>query len=274
MDFAKILGFKNEQVLSLKTIIEDSRGLLNATDVISTGSNNLDDLLGGGFHSSKIYLIYGANKTGKTQLCHQACVQAYKSYIDNNLDEDMELDALIYYIDTENTFRPERLREIAKYQDIDEDAILQRVKVAKITSNNGLLVKLREIEQLLEKESTIILIIDSLNNFYRLELGNPDLTYTTVKSTFIKVLRKINELTHRHNLISLLTCQVSPIFSDSSSLITESPVGHLFLNHFFSEFIYLKEGEKDDNYAHLTNSSFLPEQRLKFKITSKGIEDV
>ena len=41
---------------------------------IKTGSNNLDQLLGGGLETGSITELFGEFRTGKTQLCHTLCV--------------------------------------------------------------------------------------------------------------------------------------------------------------------------------------------------------
>merc|ERR1712124_79861 len=41
---------------------------------LSTGSKDLDELLGGGIETGSITELYGEFRTGKTQLCHTLCV--------------------------------------------------------------------------------------------------------------------------------------------------------------------------------------------------------
>ncbi|HEY0580470.1 MAG TPA: ATPase domain-containing protein, partial [Candidatus Nitrosocosmicus sp.] len=70
---------------------------------ISTGSKNFDNLLGGGIETKSITEVCGEYGTGKTQLCHTACVTVQQDYSKGGLKGNA------LYIDTENTFRPERI---------------------------------------------------------------------------------------------------------------------------------------------------------------------
>ena len=227
---------------------------------ISTGSKNIDDVIGGGFHSNKTYIIFGANKTGKTQLCHQLSVQAYhKSF-------------KLIYLDTENTFRPERIRVLAKTQELESEKILKNILVSKIMSNPAFLLKLNEIEDIIKQNNAKILIIDSINNYYRFELSDKEVSSFRAKTRFLKILEKINNLTRKYNLITILTAQVAPNFIENS-IIRELPVGLRYLNHYFSEVLYLIRKESGASYLHLINSQQFPEKKTRYMITNNGIEE-
>ena len=92
------------------------------------------------------------------------------------------------------------------------------------------------------------------------------------KTTYFKILEKINKLTQQFQLITILTAQVAPNFIEEA-VIKEFPVGIQYLNHFFSETLYLRYKENDMVYVHLVNSHFLPEKKLLYTITKRGIED-
>jgi hypothetical protein len=88
----------------------------------------------------------------------------------------------------------------------------------------------------------------------------------------MSILNKIDKLTKKFGLITIATAQISPNFIDNV-IIKEKPVGNQFLNHFFTENLYLSSRDEKSNYIHLVNSSFLPEKRVAYRITSAGIED-
>ena len=230
------------------------------TIYLSSGSKNLDSILTKGFRSKCMYLVFGSNKTGKTQLCHQLCIQAYK----NNFNA--------IYFDTENTFRPERIKQFANSHNLNFSKILKSVLVSKIMSNNALDLKLNSLNKTIKKSKINLLLIDSINNYYRLEQGDDKISYETVKKHFLNILEKLNTLTRDFNLITIATAQISPVFN-KNSIIQEKPVGNQFLNQFFSEYLYLSYKEKEFGYIHLINSSHLPEKKLLYRLTHKGIED-
>jgi RecA/RadA recombinase len=250
-------NLKNTNIITKGNILEYKT---EPNYFFSTGSKNFDKVLNGGFQSSHMYLIFGANKTGKTQISHQMCLQAFKQNYKT------------IYIDAENTFRPERIKELATAFSLDYTLVLKSILVTKIMSTSALLLKLNEIERILEKNEEIIIVIDSINNHFRVELGEKLESFLQIKNKFLKTLEKLNNLTKRFNLITIATAQVSPNFIENS-IIREYPVGLRFLNQYFSEFIYLSYKEKDSGYVHLINSIKYPEKKILYRISNIGIED-
>ena len=254
------VNLKKSFFISTKKIISEIEKINRDKFSISTGSKIIDDVIGGGFHSNKTYIIFGANKTGKTQLCHQISVQAYhKSF-------------KLIYLDTENTFRPERISVLAKTREIESEKILKNILISKIMSNPAFLLKLNEIEDVIKQNNAKILIIDSINNYYRFELSDKEVSSFRAKTRFWKILEKINKLTCKYNLITILTAQVAPNFIENS-IIREFPVGLRYLNHYFSEVVYLNRKESGMGYLHLLNSHQFPEKKARYMITNNGIEE-
>ncbi len=246
--------------INKKKIIREIEKTKREKTLISAGSKNFNKVIGGGFFSGKSYVIFGANKTGKTQICHQLSVQAFKNA------------SKVVYLDTENTFRPERVRELAESHKYNSEKILKNIYVSKIMSNNALLLKLNELDSIIKSNNVKLLIIDSINNFFRIERSDKILSFLKAKTTYFKILEKINNLTQQFQLITILTAQVAPNFIEEA-VIKEFPVGIQYLNHFFSEILYLRYKESDMVYVHLVNSHFLPEKKLLYTITKRGIED-
>ena len=81
---------------------------------ISSGSKLFDELLGGGFETQSIVELFGEFGSGKTQIVHQLCV------IVQLPKEQGGMNGHAYYIDTENTFRPERIIQMAEGLDLDQ----------------------------------------------------------------------------------------------------------------------------------------------------------
>ena len=92
---------------------------------ITTGTNSLDSLLLGGIETQAITEVYGEFGCGKTQFCHALCVTVQKSL------EEGGLAGGVLYIDTEGTFRPERIIEIAKVHNMDPSKALDNIIVAR-----------------------------------------------------------------------------------------------------------------------------------------------
>ena len=255
-----MVKLKKSAFLEKKNLITAFKELDLDKNEIATSSKNLNKVIGGGFQSRNTYVIFGANKTGKTQLSHQLSIEAFRK------------SQKIIYLDTENTFRPERIRELAVVNNLDGEKALKNILVSKIMSNTALLLKLNEIEDIIDNNNLKMLVVDSINNYYRFERGDKNVSFFKARTTFLRILEKINELTQNYNLITILTAQVTPNFNENSN-VKEIPVGMQYLNHFFSEFLYLSYKEQDMCYIHLLNSHFLPEKKLLYKISKKGLED-
>jgi DNA repair protein RAD51 len=92
---------------------------------ISTGSKELDVLLGGGMETGSITEMFGEFRTGKTQLCHTLCVTCQMN------QEQGGAEGKAMYIDTEGTFRPERISKIAMRFGLEPQAVLDNIAFAR-----------------------------------------------------------------------------------------------------------------------------------------------
>ena len=269
MSLNETLKIKENQIILPDQIILGSENLKKDKKKLHIDSKNFNDAIGGGFSPGTKYLIFGANKTGKTQLCHQICIQGYKFFSRIVKEQNIKF---IFYFDTENTFRPERLRELLNSSDPKINSVFKSILVSKIMSTSALNLALKDFDTLAKKVEGGLLIIDSINNHFRSDLGNKKISFNESKNVFLSILNKINELTETYNLITIVTSQIAANFSKKGN-IKEIPVGNQFLNHFFSEYIYLSKKDSETNHVQLVNSLHYPEKKLLYKITSKGIQD-
>ncbi|MHA1805935.1 MAG: ATPase domain-containing protein [Promethearchaeota archaeon] len=236
---------------------------------LPTGCKNLDEILQGGFRSGTKYLIFGQNRTGKTQLCHQLCVQAFLLQEKTKITEN---NVLTYYFDAENTFRPERIEELTLERGLNVKKVLKTIQVSHVRSNTALLLKLKEVAQYAQANKILLLIIDSMNNHYRANLANEQESFLAMKSEFLNILSLLHRLTLQLNVIFIATAQITPNFAENP-IVSEIPVGNNLLNHFFSEYLYLKLQKNNTGTAMIINSHYLPENMASYQITAKGITD-
>lgn len=131
---------------------------------IPTGSTELDRILGGGIESMAITEVFGEFRTGKTQLAHTLCVTTQMPGIGHSGGK-------VAYIDTENTFRPDRLRPIAARFNLDADAILQNVVYARAFTSEHQMELLDLVAAQFYSEPGVfkILIIDSIIGLFRVD---------------------------------------------------------------------------------------------------------
>ena len=174
--------------------------------VLKSGTNNLDLLLGGGFRSKKSYIIYGANSTGKTQLCHQLCIEAFKIGIKT------------IYIDTENTFRPERIKELCSYSRLNEDEVLKTILVASASLNCRLSIREKPSTRFMTSEATFTSFCMVFSSSLYFE-GRADDKYSVVIPMFARgVLSSWETKAATRPKPAIFSCS-NNLFSNSFSLV-------------------------------------------------------
>jgi len=102
-------------------LLERRRQVLKLT----SGSKALDELFGGGFETQAICEVYGEFGSGKTQIGHQLAVNTILKAEEGGLGGE------VFYIDTEDTFRPERITQMARGVGLDPEQVLERIHVAR-----------------------------------------------------------------------------------------------------------------------------------------------
>jgi meiotic recombination protein DMC1 len=131
--------------------------------MVTTGSSELDKLLGGGIETMSITECFGEFRTGKTQLAHTLCVTS-------QLPRDIGGgEGKVAYIDTEGTFRPERLTPIAERYGVDPEVCLDNVVYARAYTHDHQMQLISEIAAKMVEEPFRVLIIDSMTALFRAE---------------------------------------------------------------------------------------------------------
>ncbi|UYV70671.1 RAD51 [Cordylochernes scorpioides] len=128
---------------------------------ITTGSKELDKLLGGGIETGSITEIFGEFRTGKTQLCHTLAVTCQLP-IDFNGGEGKCL-----YIDTEGTFRPERLLATSERFGLEGSEVLDNVAYARAYNTDHQTQLLVMASAMMVESRYSLLIVDSATALYR-----------------------------------------------------------------------------------------------------------
>ncbi len=229
---------------------------------VSTGSKNLDLLLGGGFETRAVTECYGAYGSGKTQIAHALAVNALVQ----------EKDAVVVFIDTENTFRPERITEFAKGAGIEPAEALKRIKVARAFNSDHQMILAEKVEDLIKKGDKVrLVIVDSLTAHFRAEfVGRGTLAERQQKLN--KHMHMLAKLADMYNLGIYVTNQVMAkpdmFFGDPTEAIGGNIVGH---NSTFR--LYLRKGKKGSRVAKLVDSPNLPDAETVFFITQEGLKD-
>jgi DNA repair protein RadA len=233
-------------------------------DRISTGSKNLDDLFDGGIETRAVTEIYGEYGTGKTQLCHTLCIMVQQKKSKDGITSKA------LYIDTENTFRPERIVSIALARNLDPDAALENIIVAKVYNSAHQELIIEEIGPIIDVNNVKLLIVDSAVALYRSEyLGRATLSERQQRlNKFMHMLVRIGE-TYAVAVLATNQIQSSPdaIFGDSFK-----PTGGHVVAHTSTYRVYLKRSGKN-RIARMVDSPCHPEREVLFMLSERGVAD-
>jgi DNA repair protein RadA len=235
---------------------------------ITSGSKAVDSLLDGGFETGCITEVYGPYGSSKTQIAHQLSVNI-------QLPKDKGgNDGIAVYIDTENTFRPERIVQMAKDKGLDPDAALKRIKVARAFNSDHQMLLAEKVEDLITKQglNVRLVIVDSLTAHFRAEFVGRG-TLADRQQKLNKHMHILSKLASTQNLCVFVTNQVMAkpdvFFGDPTEAIGGHIVGH---NSTFR--IYLRKGKKGTRVAKLVDAPALPEGEATFIVQEAGIKDV
>jgi DNA repair protein RadA len=229
---------------------------------IKTGSNNIDMLLDGGFESGAITECFGQYGSGKTQIGHVLAVSCQRD----------DPSAVAVYIDTENTFRPERITQFALGFGLDPEKVLANTKVARAFNSDHQMILAEKVEELIKEGNNVkILIVDSLTAHFRAEFVGRG-TLADRQQKLNKHMHTLALIADKYNLCVYVTNQVmakpDAFFGDPTEAIGGHIVGH---NSTFR--IYLRRGKKNTRVAKLVDSPNLPDAECIFNVTESGLED-
>jgi DNA repair protein RadA len=250
-----------------------SKDFVSATEIykrrqeigkVTTGTECLDLLLDGGLETQALTEVYGEFGSGKTQFCHTMCVNVQKP------KEEGGLEGTVLYIDTENTFRPERIVSIAKINGMDPEKVLDKIIVARAYNSAHQMLILEEASQMIRENNIKLLVVDSAVGLFRAEyLGRGTLSERQQRlNKFVHLVVRIAET---YNCAALMTNQVmsSPdtFFGDPTR-----PIGGNVVAHTSTYRIYFKKSGKK-RIARMVDSPHHPEQEVIFTLTEAGVSD-
>ncbi|CAX45529.1 DNA double-strand-break repair and homologue-pairing meiosis protein (DMC1/RAD51 homologue), putative [Candida dubliniensis CD36] len=236
---------------------------------ITTGSRQFDEILGGGIQSMSITEVFGEFRCGKTQLCHTLCIAA-------QLPTDMGGgEGRVAYIDTEGTFRPDRIRSIAERYDVDADTCLENISYARALNSEHQIELVEQLGNELAEGTFRLLIVDSIMACFRVDFsGRGELNERQQKLN--QHLSNLTRVAEDYNIAVFLTNQVqsdpgaSALFAAADG---RKPVGGHVLAHASATRILLRKGRGEERVAKLQDSPNMPEKECVYVIGEGGIKD-
>ena len=232
---------------------------------LTSGTSSMDELLGGGFETQSICEVFGEFGSGKTQIGHQLAVNTILPTSQGGLNGE------VFYIDTEDTFRPERIAQMAEAVGMDPQDALDRIHVARAYNSAHQMLLVDEIKRMAKSIDVKLVIVDSLTSHFRAEfVGRGMLASRQQKLN--KHLKELKQLSDVQNALVLVTNQVmsnpAALWGDPTKAIGGHIVGHA------STFrLYLRKSKGGRRIARLIDSPNLPEGEAVFTVTAEGLKD-
>ena len=233
---------------------------------LTTGSQNLDELLIGGIEPGSVTELFGEYRTGKTQIVHQLCVNCQLLY------EEGGLEGNALYIDTENTFRPERIIQMADAKNLDYQSVLKNITVGRAYNSDHQILLIKEALKIIEEKNIKLVIVDSIIGHFRSEYVG--------RGTLANRQQLLNN--HIHDLLRLTEMfdELAVVFTNQVSSRPDvfygdplTATGGNIIAHGATIRIRLRKGKGEQRVAKLIDAPHLPESEAIFSITEDGIQD-
>ncbi|MFX1504826.1 MAG: DNA repair and recombination protein RadA [Promethearchaeota archaeon] len=254
-----------------KTVLARRKDLAKVT----TGSQKLDELFGGGIETGSVTELFGEFRTGKTQIAHQLCVTVQLPREKGGLRVDDDNHPKVVYIDSESTFRPERILSMASrwQDDLNEDLLLENILHGRAHNSDHQMVLVEKmIKDYLPTENVKLLVVDSLISHFRAEYVGRG-TLATRQQKLNQHIHTILRAAEIGNLAVIVTNQVhakpDQFFGDPTH-----PVGGHIVAHAAQTRVYLRKSKGERRIARIVDSPLLPENEAVFALAENGIIDV
>ena len=232
---------------------------------ITMGGKKIDKLLGGGLETQSIVEFFGEFGSGKTQVGLQLCVNVQLP------PEKGGLGAKAVFIDTENTFRPQRVQQMAEAVGLDPDEALKNIYVARAYNSDDQMLMSEKAEDLIKDDGVKVLVIDSMMALFRSEYGGRG-RLAERQQKLNRHLSALHKLADLYNVLVYITNQVQ---SDPAMFFGDptKPIGGHILGHQSTFRVYLRKSKGGKRIARLVDSPCLPEGEAVFMVSEKGITD-
>jgi DNA repair protein RAD51 len=270
-----ISDVKAEKLIAAAQLVP--MGFCSATDYhqqrqdmvyITTGSTEVDKLLGGGIETGSVTEMFGEFRTGKTQLCHTLAVSCQLPVKRGGAE------GRCLWIDTENTFRPERIVPVAERFGLDPNDVLDNIAYARAYNTDHQTQLLITASAMMAESRYALLIVDSSTNLYRTDYsGRGELCARQMHLG--QFLRNLQRLADEFGIAVVITNQVVAQVDGASMFVADpkKPVGGNIMAHASQTRLYLRKGRAETRICKIYDSPSLPESEAVFAISNGGIID-
>lgn len=254
----------NFSPISASEMLEKSRDLPR----ITTGSQSLDGILGGGVPSGTITEFSGAYASGKTQIAFQLCVNVQKA------QDEGGLAGAAYFVDSEGSFAPQRVAEMINMgTDMDPQEILSQILISRAFNVEHQVRMVREADQLIREKNVKLLVVDSVAAHFRVEFVGKDMLPKR-QQLLMQHAEDLQQYAESYGLAVMLTNQVlaTPETLLGGGASVQPALGYAW-GHRPTHRVYLRKGRRNARIARVFDSPELPEREAVFYIEQEGICD-
>ncbi len=177
----------------------------------------------------------------------------------------------VLFIDTESTFRPERIKQLAEAQGLDAAEVLRNIHVAAAINSDHQMILIDKAGEMVKEHNIKLVVVDSVTSHFRSDyVGRGALGDRQQKLN--KHVHALQHLANQFNLAVYVTNQVMDnpgiMFGDPTT-----PIGGHVLAHAATYRLYLRKGKEEKRIARLVDSPSMPEGECVFKVTPDGVKD-
>lgn len=232
----------------------------------TTGCKKLDEILGGGIETQALTELIGEYGSGKTQICMMLSITAQLPHDKGGLE------GRVAFIDTEGTFMPERIYQIASSMGLNPNEAAGNIFVARAYNSSHQCLLIDRLFMLCPENNIKLVVVDSMISHFRGEyIGRENLSDRQQKLN--QYLHKLIRLSEAYNLAVVVTNQVQSNPASFFGGDPNRPAGGNIMAHACTHRVYLRRGSKGVRVARIIDSPYLPEKEAYFMINEKGIAD-
>jgi DNA repair protein RadA len=273
-EIVELTGMGVDTAIKVNTLarLKIDPGFVSASDLLEirkhmmkcrTGSVEFDRIMGGGIETGVITEFIGEFGSGKTQICYTLSVLAQRPTSEGGLG------GRVCVIDTEGTFLPERIVQIAEARGYDPQEILSNVLIARAYNSDHQIMLVKNLPQVAQEHDIKLVIVDSMIGHFRGEyIGRGTLAERQQKIS--GVLGNLLRVAEAFNLSVVLTNQVQAK-PDQAYGDPNRPAGGHVMAHACTHRVYLRKGRANTRLVQVIDSPYLPEEKIRIAVTEAGI---
>lgn len=250
----------DKPLLSSTVLLKKSTGRKR----FSVGDDAYDAFLGGGFESGAVTELYGKFGTGKTQSCYCASVLAAND------------GKRVLYVDTEDTYQPERIDEIAREKGLDPQKIHENIMVLRPPSVSMFIQYMRNLSQYITEEKIELIIVDSIIALHKAEYFGRGLLAPRQQS-LTGIMSRLKQASEYYNCGVIITNHIIANPDPYTSGGSEIPAGGNSIAHYSTHRIYLqtKPLPHSQKYSVVTmdDSPRYPRSQIAILLNKQGVTE-